>query len=529
MLAKASKQGNYLAAGLQNHILERNSEVVINWLIIGAFVASLSWAILMAGVGWNNTLSDQHGFRQTQTAITTYYLMQGGPLLNYETPVLGRPWSVPFEFPLYQWIVASAAILLKSPLNETGRFVSELFFFLSLVMIWLLLAALNVRMVYRLVFLTLILVSPQYVFWSRTFMIESIALFLCMTYLLLACRYARDHTLLTLFFGGVTGALAALVKATTLPAFVLVAGLFYFFILQGQYKAIKVILPKTIVPFLFFVCLPLLALLFWTQYADQVKSLNVVGIRTTSSALMDWNFGSLAQRLSPHTWTLLFTRTIPDLIGGNISLVLSLIALCLARNRLIPFFICIVAFLSVFLIFTNLHVVHNYYAYANGIFLVGASSYSAVGLLEEKKWKGLIGVLIFVVMILVSVKGYYERYYEVQRNNASDLYDVSHAIQNITLSEEIILVFGQDWSSELPYYSKRRALMWPAWMPQDIDSPEMKEALRRLGDTRVGALVVCNGARADSRLIKKATDALKVAVMPKYQDRMCAVFSARAS
>jgi hypothetical protein len=53
----------------------------------------------------------------------------------------------------------------KSPLNETGRFVSETFFFLSLLMIWRLLAELNVRMVYRLVFLTLILVSPQYVFW----------------------------------------------------------------------------------------------------------------------------------------------------------------------------------------------------------------------------------------------------------------------------------------------------------------------------------------------------------------------------
>ena len=510
---------------MANDSLGRKSTVVTDWLIIGAFVVCLSWAILMAGVGWNNALSDQHGFRQTQTAITSYYLMQGGPFLKYETPVLGPPWSIPFEFPLYQWIVASVASLLKTPLNETGRFVSETFFFLSLVMTWLVLAALNVRVVYRLVFLTLILVSPQYVFWSRTFMIESTALFLSMTYLFLACRYTRDHASSTLLLGGVTGALGALVKATTLPAFAIVAGFFYFSTSQGQNKPAKVIRPKTFLPFLFFVCLPLLALMLWTNYADQVKSLNVIGVRTTSSALMGWNFGSLAQRLSFDTWTVLFTRTIPDLIGGNISLALSVVALCLARHRSISFLVCIVAFLSVFLIFTNLHVVHNYYAYANGIFLIAASSCSVVGLLEQNNWKRFTGMVIFVVMILVSMKGYYERYYAAQRNNAADLLNVSQAIKNGTHPEEIILIFGQDWSSELPYYSARRALMWPAWMPQDMDSQDMKEALKRLGETRIGALVICNSARGDSRLLETATDILKIAAIPKYQDDKCAVFS----
>ena len=32
--------------------------------------------------------------------------MIGNPFrLAYETPVLGKPWSIPMEFPLYQWTV----------------------------------------------------------------------------------------------------------------------------------------------------------------------------------------------------------------------------------------------------------------------------------------------------------------------------------------------------------------------------------------------------------------------------------------
>src|SRR2546426_4626680 len=113
-------------------------------LIGGIFAVCLIWAAFMATVGWNNGLSDAHGFRQTQTALTSYYLMQGGPFLKYETPILGAPWSIPFEFPLYQWIVAEIAALFQTPLEQTGRFVSELFFGLSLLVLWEILSELKI-------------------------------------------------------------------------------------------------------------------------------------------------------------------------------------------------------------------------------------------------------------------------------------------------------------------------------------------------------------------------------------------------
>ena len=53
------------------------------------FIFSLMFFFASISIGWNSTLLDYYGFRQTQTAITVSYLLNGGPWLAYETPVLG--------------------------------------------------------------------------------------------------------------------------------------------------------------------------------------------------------------------------------------------------------------------------------------------------------------------------------------------------------------------------------------------------------------------------------------------------------
>ena len=87
--------------------------------------------------------------------------------------------------------------------------------------------------------------------------------------------------------------------------------------------------------------------------------------------------------------------------------------------------------------------VHTYYAYAHGIFLITASSCAVVGLLKQKNWAHLLGIVIFFVLIFVSVNGYYKvgYYYTIQKNNASQLDNVAYTIKQIIPTEEIILVF----------------------------------------------------------------------------------------
>ena len=95
------------------------------WLLITA-------AVVFAGVFWfgrlDQPLIDRHEFRQTQTALSALFMQPGFEgLLNYQTPVVGAPWSIPFEFPLFQWITHQLAHLSGLNLSSSGRLISVLF------------------------------------------------------------------------------------------------------------------------------------------------------------------------------------------------------------------------------------------------------------------------------------------------------------------------------------------------------------------------------------------------------------------
>jgi hypothetical protein len=88
------------------------------------FVASL-WAMTRQ---WEKPLLDMHSFRQTQTAISTYYMAKDpGMFFNYITPVLGKPWQIPMEVPIYQWIVAQQHNITSMGLDQSGKLVSIVF------------------------------------------------------------------------------------------------------------------------------------------------------------------------------------------------------------------------------------------------------------------------------------------------------------------------------------------------------------------------------------------------------------------
>lgn len=519
-ITSAPGEPNRSASGVKS-TLERFDA---KWPILIIFVVCLVWAAFMASVGWNHKLADPHAFRQTQTAITSYYLIRGGPFLRYETPVLGYPWSIPFEFPLYQWIVATTCRVFPIQLDQSGRLISEIFFLLSLATMWCLLSELRVRPVYRLVLITLTLVSPQYIFWSRSFMIESTALFFCLAYLYFIARYIRTRKTIDLCIAGLFGVVGALVKATTFPAFALVGALLYVLSLRrknsGFAKSPRVLLPH-ILPTLVFLFLPVLITWMWVQYTDQIKTLNIVGRHMTSSGLQTWNFGLLSQRFSESTWKTLLSEMVPDLVGNPLILLLSGLSLFLARHRALAFIISIFGFLSAFFIFTNLYVIHNYYAYASGVFLIAAVSWSIVGLLEGKWWHRVLGLVLFLICVVNSVVSYNQRLYFVQKLGDSEITDVARAIKNSTQPKDVLLIFGRDWSSDLPYYSERRAIVWPGWTWLE---PELGQAIGKLGDNRIGAFVLCNGTEKDPQLIQRLAGIVGTANQPAYRDPVCAVY-----
>jgi hypothetical protein len=476
------------------------------------------WAL---SIGWNNTILDYHGFRQTQTAISTYYIVQGGPWLAYETPILGYPWSIPFEFPLYQWIVAILVKIFCTPLDQTGRLVSALFFYLSLIPFYIILGCLNIPKYYRWIFLSLFLTSPLYLFWSRTFMIESAAFFFGIAYLSAVSSYFRQKTPISVTLATIFGVLGALVKITTFAGFALSAG---FLTLsnaswQKNRKNSSDILFSLIIPAVAFALLPYVAISIWTHFADSQKLLNPIAESFTSKAMATWVFGTLEQRLSPILWKDILGRILHDLWGQKIFATILLITLPFFSKRNKFFFASIAAFFAVILTFTNLHIVHNYYQYANGVFLIAAICFCILGILEKKGLWKFLGFGIFALLLTFQISDYYTVWTKIAvKANKSLIIKTASAIQKYTNPNDIIFIYGLGFSSELPYYSQRRALMDNITGMALPDEPKMKAALTRLSEYKLGAMVFCGNKDSKRQKTARLTAAYHFPRVPVYSN-----------
>ncbi len=462
------------------------------------FIFSLMFFLASISIGWNSTLLDYYGFRQTQTAITVSYLLKGGPWLAYETPVLGPPWSIPFEFPLYQWIVASAVKVGGFPIDQSGRFVSVLFFILAIYPIFKILKALKLTTNNILLILSLICFSPQYIFWSRTFMIESTALALSLYYLWIVFLYFENrdssqkkwHILagVALF-----GALAGMVKITTYFTFIFGALLLFLLQLYRQIKEgtddkKKLVLVE--IKFIFFAfVIPTAATLLWISFADSQKSLNPLADFLTSASLKTWNFGTLADRLSMTTWSLFYQRTITDLIGENkLLFIVGYCGLFCNSKYLKIALVSLLLFLIPLCTFTNLHFVHSYYVYGNGIFLIVALGVIIANFVDSDiSFKRATGYVLLMIMIICSIAHYYTNFWPAQ--GATSCYaEIKKDVDAYTSDKDILLIFGADWSSEMPYYLERRTAMVRGVMR---DTPKYSNLKKNLSDYRIGALIFC--------------------------------------
>jgi hypothetical protein len=432
------------------------------------FIASIVYVAAVASVGWNGMLSELYAFRQTQTAITVSYLLKGGPWLAYETPVLGPPWSIPFEFPLYQWLVALVAKSGLFAVDQAGRFVSELFFFASLYPLFNILGFLKLSSRQRYLILALFCISPQYLFWSRTFMIESTALSLSIYFLWLVflCReQLTDNRCNPFMLAGVAliGSLAGLVKVTTFFAFLagacIVIGVFVFNTYRTEGFCKKAMFPVCLV-FFSAVIVPFLVCAAWTSYADSLKELNYLASDFTSSGLTAWNFGTLEQKLSLKTWQTFYSRTLTDLVGNSLIAVLSVAALSLCRKeRASVAIISMGLFLLPLMTFTNLQYVHSYYSYANGIFIIVAVGIIATDLLEGRNvFKRAAGAALFCLTVFFSAQLFFASYWHLQ-NRQFDFSPITTAVDTHSKENDVFIVFGNSWSSEIPYYINRRAAM----------------------------------------------------------------------
>jgi hypothetical protein len=462
----------------------------LGWIF--AFAGLLVAHVGVALVGWHDQGFAGHEFRQAQTAISTYFIQrEHNYQLAYPTPILGKPWSIPMEFPLYEWTVARLATHFHWPLVETGRGVSLVCFYLTLPAWFLLLGTAGLTVPRRLAVLMVALVFPVYMLYSRAFLIEAMALLAASWHAWCVVETMRRQRWPWLAGAWITGITAALVKVTTWSSVLVPFALYGCWLLwslrpcadRNWQPVVRLCLwsAAALLP-------PLLAGWWWVRAADAIKAQNPAATFLESGPMMAFNFGTLAQRFSIPFWKQLFIHW-TTLLLPTLPLLLTLAAGAWPRGPArSPLLLCLGGFLGSQLLFANLYFLHSYYFYANGFLLAGAVGLAACQVLDRTSWPAWLRVGGFAALLAAGALAYDRDFLPRQRFITPAATGLSQAIQTLTAPGEVIVGFGQDWSAIIPFTARRRALMVPTGTEYEV--AHWEQSLRLLADETVPLALV---------------------------------------
>ncbi|MFN6017983.1 MAG: hypothetical protein ACK49N_10435 [Verrucomicrobiota bacterium] len=462
-----------------------------------------------------------HSFRQTQTAISTYYMAEDASVFaDYITPVLGKPWRIPMELPIYQWLVARWHNLSGMALDSSGKLVSIMLWLACIVPTCMLLRSLRLGRAQITITLALALSSPLYIFWSNAFLIESTGLLLVLS--MVACL-VRGHEMKCwryLIAALLLGVLAIMCKATTWAVAAGTSTLLLIFrdgwpqwrawFRRGEEGAPGgtpghtggAILAAASLCLL----LPFIAGKLWLSHGGSIKSANPFAheiILSSSAHQAKWNYGTWEQKLDPATWLAIWRHITDQLLVpfpfiGPFLMPLILIAGAIAAPRRIALILIFLAgFASGPIVFTNLYFEHSYYWCANGIWLLMAVGVALSGIFEFKPEKIWPQVTALALAAAVAVSGFIQwfRNYLPILTSLPSHEQLAEAwvkpVQGIVPPERTLLVVGHDWNPNALYYAERKGIAYPSSAGIQFPGPQLTESLAMLGpEEKLGAVVI---------------------------------------
>ena len=451
---------------------------------LGIIVFGLLIRIPTIGYPLNEPV-DFFPFRQTQTAVVIREYMQNGLSLHSPLSVLGPPWDVPLEFPLYQLIAAQVGLTMGWGVELAARVTCLVFFEITAI----LLAVLARRWFSSgtaLLALALFQVLPFGYVYGSSSMIEFLPTAALLGGILAIDTWVRrrdrerpQHWLLVVV--AVLLVIACLVKITTALPWTLVylaallnwntnactppaagAGArFRGFIAANRSRALGLV-PLAV---------GAVAGLAWTRYADFVKEQSPYTHFLMSSNLSSWYFGTVDQRLRTENWAAPL-----EWAGSIAGPGLLLVAFCLAAILLWPTRRAITISLALTLpvsaaVFFNLYVVHNYYlcaVYPALVLIIAAAIAGFTQLAHQPSLRATIGITLTVVALAAAWLSPQGQLISKRTNDPAFNYSQSVEIASNTKPEDGIIVVGCGWSSEVLYFADRRGLMlqnvWPPYV-----------------------------------------------------------------
>lgn len=431
---------------------------LVGMLLLLVVVSLHAWC---ASRGWTIAGMQGQEFRQAQTAITIDAMKRDGFRLDYATPVLGKPWSIPMEFPLYQWLAARLSMATGLSTVMAGRWVSLMGFYLSLPALLLVLRAAGLGWGSASCALLPVLASPVYLFYSRTVLIESLAFACAAWFLACALQYQCRGRRGWLAGAWAAGAVTVLVKVTTWAAFFVPWALVVIWAWwQAETGRAKATWPA--VRRLAVVTLPILAVAeWWIWMADRIKEQNPLAHFLLSRNLIAFNFGPFGQRFSGEFWERLFFHWTHGIMPWWGLLALLAGWLLVAKRWRLLVVAALAGFLAVQLVFANLYFIHDYYHYANSSFLALAAGLIVCGLWAASGWRRWLGVALLPALLAGQAHAYWSYFYVLQTRLVLGDTGLTQAIRDLTEPGDVLVVQGDDWNAMIPFYVQRRALMIP--------------------------------------------------------------------
>jgi hypothetical protein len=440
-------------------------------------------ALALRAPALRGPLLEHHGFRQTQTAYQAVEFQRHGIDLGHpRLPVLGPPYEVPFELPVFQ-AVATVPMNIGIDADTSMRITALFFFALTAIFLFGLLRHVANRVV-AFASLLAFLCSPFGLVWSRASLMEYLATAAALGFLWAGIVWRDTRVVRYAVLATVALSIALAVKITS----VFWVAPFVLYRSKDERSGTKDsgtrewirarLSARVVVP----ITVALLAGFAWTRHADSIKSSSPATRWLTSSALQTWNFGTLDQRLDPAHWSTVINRASDLLVGGYLWIALILVALFAIRRdtRTRGFWIGItVAAVLPVTVFFNLYVVHDYYLAS-----ISPALAALLGLAASWVWThatrfvspravAVTLVALWLVPITVATRGYWEPLFDgVAREPRA-----AAVIASMTTQQDPVVVEGSDWDPSILYYARRTGLM----LDPRIATPEVARLLHRSG------------------------------------------------
>jgi hypothetical protein len=505
---------------LQTPLDEQRSPNVIIWLVL--------WLGIAMGIGLrfyrlDAPLVGRHEFRQTQTAFTArYFLRDGISLMHTPLPIFGRTQDVPFEMPLFQ---ACAVGLIKCTgiSVDFGCRLTHLMFFLASAGVLYLLGAMLFGHGPAACALLLYVWSPLNVYFSRSALMEFMAVFFALAYALGFVWMMKSPSRGWIFpLVVAAGCIGALVKITTMAiAAPLVACAIILRLAEARTSGGWIADLRRHAWFwiavVASVVVPLIVAVAWIYYTDRIKASHLLTAYLVSTNLRRWNLGTIHQRLRPFSWWLIVLVIAGFCAPAAISLLFIPAILLLPhreQGRAYLWATMAAAALPI-LLFFNLYVVHDYYYCAVTPMI---SLLCGVGLfLLLQRWQrtplwlaALAGCLLLSLFgsqalarftapaVTRRLEGLGWGFaaptfqdLETQKEKSPD-YQVGIAVNQLAPPDQYVIVKDADWNPTILYYAQQRGLMW--YLPDGLferlyTTRDLQDEVRAIGPERFSTIV----------------------------------------